>query len=269
MEDVITDLNIKTSMFESQDTIDKINRMIFVLYELISYTFGKLLGPNIPDPYVNLVDIFQPDDLIIIFNYDLLIESAMKQNNGFSEHSYQIHPYKVQNRNNWSNVNTISNIELYKLHGSINWVKCGECNSILILDERKFRSNIFNHENLNNIDCPRCNENGNLKRLIIPPIQFKNYNEYPFRYLWRRASKKIRNIGRIASLGYSLPNTDYSTRSLLRLLLKYKRMGDIQLITMNTSTTAERKYLKMFPGITELKREESIDSFVNTFQRWE
>jgi len=266
MEDVITDLDIKTSMFENEN---EYTYLTDILKELIAYTFGKLLGPNIPKKYTDLVKLFQPNDLILIFNYDLILERAMDKNGSFNKKSYLIHPFKIQQKKTWIESNEPYDLELYKLHGSINWVKCIECDSILILDEVIFRSNTFNCNYLNSIICPRCNIKGTLKRLIIPPVQSKKYNEYPFRYLWRRAARKMNNISRIASLGYSLPNTDYYTRSLLRLLYKYNRdLSNIQLITMNQTSKAEGQYLKLFPEITDIKHETSIEEFITTFINW-
>ena len=267
MEDIITDLDIKTSMFEEIE--NEYTNLIDILKELIAYTFGKLLGPNVPDKYSDLVKLFQPNDLIIIFNYDLIIERAIHQNGSFNKKSYLIHPYKIQKNKSWIESNGTFDIELYKLHGSINWVKCNECDSILVLDEVIFRANKFNYNYIKSITCPRCYIKGSLKRLIMPPVQSKNYNEYPFRYLWRRAARKIKGIGRIASLGYSLPNTDYYTRSLLRLLYKYNRdMSKIELITMNKTSNAESQYLKMFPEITDIKHETTIENFITSFITW-
>jgi hypothetical protein len=267
MEDVITDLDIKTRMFNDDE--NEYFKSSETLKELIAYVFGKLLGPNVPDKYVELVKLFQPDDLIVIFNYDMILEKALEKIGQFSPSSYMLHPYKIQKDKSWRSLQNNTQLELFKLHGSINWVKCVECNSISVLDEKIFRANIFNCNQKNTIACPRCNTKRGLTRLIIPPVQSKNYDEYPFRYLWRRAERKMSTIGRIASLGYSLPKTDYSARSLFRTLYKYNgNLNNLQLITVNRSFTAQDEYLKMFPEIQDIKNESTIEAFVNAFNNW-
>jgi hypothetical protein len=267
MEEVITDLSIKTNLFESSYGSFQ-SDLLEILKELISYTFGRTLYGPVSKNFKQLVKLITPNDVVIIFNYDLLIENALKIINKFNVNGYQIEYYKYKNGDVWQKEKKESKIKIYKLHGSINWIKCNECGSIYILNNNEYDKNIFEYKKIKKEVCLKCKEKNTLNRLIVPPILHKNYNEQPFRFLWRNAEKEIINIERIASLGYSLPPTDYTTRSLLRSILKEEPKKEIGLLTMNRSPESDTNYRKLFPNIRKPLRSINIEDFISMYKKW-
>jgi len=266
MEEVITDLSIKTSLFEPLNNNE--NLLLFnLLKELIAYTFGRALYGPISNEFKKLVRLMEPNDVIIIFNYDLLIENSLSSIKRFNPNGYQLEYCKEYKDDVWTKQHKESLINIYKLHGSINWIQCIDCNSLFILDKEDFNKNVFVSKKINKIICPKCKEKNTFNRLIIPPTLSKNYNENPFRSLWRNAEKKIVDIDRIASLGYSLPTTDYATRTLLRSINKIDPKKEISLLTMNRYHHAQEQFQKLLPNIKKTLRSKNISEFVKAFKK--
>jgi len=266
MEEIITDLSIQTSLFESSNK-SKINNNFNTLIELIAYTFGRTLYGPVQQDFIKFTKLLEPNDVIITFNYDLLLEKSLMHINKFNPNGYQIEYYKYLENGLWQKEQKESKIKIYKLHGSINWLKCKECDTLMINDPEEFNRNSFDCKNIDTVKCPKCGEINSLFRLIIPPIQSKNYNEHPFRFLWRNAGKEIQDIRRIASLGYRIPSTDYTTKSLLRSILKNIGNEEIKLLTMNRSHSAEDEYKKLLPNIIKPLRSTNILDFLTEFKK--
>lgn len=267
MEGVLTELWIRTNIFKPYNERSYYSPLLTVMKELIAFTFGKALYGPTSDKFKTFARLIKPEDVILIFNYDLLFENALRSIRRFKDSGYLINSYKVKNRSSWEDLKKPSHINIFKLHGSINWARCKECNSLYVLDKKEFRKKTFDCNYIMSMKCPRCNEIGSLSRLIIPPIQTKKYNEQPFRYLWRRAANEIKDIKRIASLGYSLPPTDYSTRTLLSHI-SLNNESKIKLITMNLSTKSIGKYRSLLP-ITEAQWSDNIEDFIKQYNSWE
>lgn len=256
MEEVFTDLSIKTSLFESKIESDVFSKYLETMKELTAYVIGRSLYGTIDPQILDLVSEFNNDDLIVIFNYELLIEKALESTGRFSCSGYNINPYKRYIGDSWHPINDTASLEIIKVHGSINWGRCMECDTLMILDENIYLSPDFECKKIKELGCPRCNQSGSISRVIVPPIQTKSYDDNPIRFLWRKTAREINSVNSIISLGYSLPKTDFSTRTLLRIIQQNKteeELSKLKLITMNRTSTAEQEYQKLLP----IKRENS------------
>lgn len=168
-------------------------------YEQVSYyedllidEFTKLLNPEHLAPghfsYALFKRLLEPQDSIISFNYDLIMESLL--NSAGLSYKYCL---ISQGANPGDNTNSIN---LLKLHGSLNIFYCPLCSTVY-----------FD----NSTTCSQCSKAGKsaaLRRFIIAPTLFKSFTVPALRSLWFTALQVLAGASQIYFIGYSLPEAD-------------------------------------------------------------
>jgi hypothetical protein len=154
-------------------------------------------------------------DSIITFNYDLVLERELEilkirplywcgpnALDGDAFHSEPFHDAKIE-------------LNLLKLHGSINWGICRKCNRLHFLPYNQYLV-----KNLAENICSQCRE-AISSSLIVPPTWNKGTEEEFIRYVWKAALKELIEAGRIFIVGYSFPETDQFFKYMLGLALAH------------------------------------------------
>ncbi|MFZ3171264.1 MAG: SIR2 family protein [Carboxydocellales bacterium] len=179
-----------------------------LLHEFISLLQPKLLQNNL-SCYNSFVSKLVPEDIILTFNYDLVVEKALeRQHFGFD---YLLSPTSSDAFQNNSQTSLISAIPVIKLHGSINLFFCNRCNHIQQACP----------ENDRNLVCSNCalitlpDERAILHPFLIAPTLFKSYSLPDLRRLWHSAFKYLSNANILIVIGYSLPAADILAAQLL------------------------------------------------------
>jgi len=178
------------------------NNIKKVELELLHHFIDLLKKQNLnynSSVYEKFIKKLNPDDTIVSFNYDLLIEKTLKNLN------LPMPNFGIINTSN-SFINN-SPFNLYKLHGSINWSYCPRCKEIFFQD-----SDIVDEE-INNLSAGNCIR----KPLIIAPTLYKSYSLPKLRILWKKAFKVLSNTPTIYFIGYSIPRADALVYQLLDL----------------------------------------------------
>ena len=158
---------------------------------------------------------------IITFNYDVGLDL------GLSRHDLAI-DYCLDN----VAPEGALEIEVMKLHGSINWTECLGChNKIEVYDVReavrseqqRFAETGIPHRTSVNFssrvgDLKHC-ENGHCDPdpVLVPPTANKVGFHKLLEPVWRRAAQRLREADNIFVLGYSWPNSDQFFRELYAL----------------------------------------------------
>jgi hypothetical protein len=95
------------------------NQLIF----LFATTLNEIANGPVSRNHVDLAKILQPDDVIVTFNWDTLMDRALTETDGWTVDSgYGVTPHGVF-RDGWSGPeNRPSLNKLIKLHGSVNWL---------------------------------------------------------------------------------------------------------------------------------------------------
>jgi hypothetical protein len=101
-------------------------------------------------------------------------------------------------------------IKLLKLHASMNWLYCPNCERMYIRPERKLI--------LNPIPC-KCQKQI-MRPMLVSPTFLKNFDNVHLRNVWHLAGAKLREAERVVFIGYSLPQADFDFRYLLQRHLK-------------------------------------------------
>lgn len=271
LEEVMTDIDVGSTLFESRHVVRGASHPYNVLVELITFTITRaLLGDPCP-LHRKLAAIIKEDDVVLDFNYDLLMDEALRLEGKLDDSSYGVNFLRVLKDGDWirPEEQEKSTISLLKLHGSFNWLRCTECSSEFLTRNINIRKEALDLASLKEMSCPRCSaEGGPMVRLVIPPVQTKEYNLEPYRFLWRSAAQKLKGILRIAFLGYSFSNTDFATKSLLRQIYRYVHGRDVRIHVMNPDSAAEQRATRLFPLSSTPTMTTSLGKFLEFYNDW-
>lgn len=118
--------------FDLQDALAKNNKFestfLQMSYNELVYLFASVIneiqnGP-ISKPHLKLAKNLSKDDVIATFNWDTLIERALEEEMSWTtDRGYGFSPKSIY-RNGWSSPEerASKSVQLYKLHGSTNWL---------------------------------------------------------------------------------------------------------------------------------------------------
>lgn len=101
-------------------------------------------------------------------------------------------------------------INLFKLHGSLNWLYCPTCISLTITPKEKSVSTMAEEP----IPCQTCQTQ--MIPIIIPPTFFKVMSNHFLQQIWREAEQALMVTKRIVFCGYSFPDADVHIKYLLK-----------------------------------------------------
>lgn len=206
----------KTSRFSQTLMERKRERLLDALSAVLeeSADVTKQQSPASDKPceyHASLVAALRPPDTIISFNYDCVIDHALRTSGadkwsatwGYGLDSSRIDPVSAAV---WSASPAASSnnktIRLLKLHGSLNWPRYPDVASEAI----RFRQKTFKQK-------------GDKYYEIIPPEFFKRIEKDPFKTLWKRAASALRHARILALVGFSFPPTDQLVEALFRAAL--------------------------------------------------
>lgn len=185
-----------------------------------------------------LVRALSPRDTIISFNYDCVIDHALRTTavgEWSAKYGYTFdRPSRVEGHENWSADDPPTHnetVHLLKLHGSLHWQ----------LPER------------DTSDDPRpiklkqklYQQRGTPRFTIIPPENVKRIDENRnIRRLWTHAERAIRTADTVALVGFSFTPTDLHVDSLFRFALADASLK--RLVIANPSPEHRRKIRAIF-----------------------
>lgn len=171
-------------------------------------------------------------------------------------------------------VNNTKIIDVYKLHGSLEWLYCSNCNKVMHLPFFHANYNlengelkqllIFNEkgESIQRIaTCPvdKCK----YQILIVPPTYNKNFNNSILKDLYFKALLKLRMAKNIIFIGYSFPDADYHIKALFNRVNMTRK--NVVVIDKFLDDNKKRKYLSICNHVKfkEIAFENCIDEFTS------
>ncbi len=124
------------------------------------------------------------------------------------------------------------NVKLLKLHGSMNWLQCTNCQRLYI----KFYQKLVDYRTFGNAKCRHCNKNYNgdgqsynLESNLIMPTFLKDLNNFQIKLIWQNAGIELSEADKIVFIGYSLPEADFELRQLLSRMVRQDAIIDVVL----------------------------------------
>lgn len=190
------------------------------LFEIIAYTIMMAQKGPICNKHLKIAKNLNKDDIIISFNYDTILDNALRKTLKLTDLGYKIDFSKVLSKNQWITAGPQnSDVTLLKLHGSLNWLRCKRCRLNFLIRtkiEIKTRSEMWNYLHPK---CIRCGTD-TVEIVLIPPLIGKNYHEAGLDYLWSDAyniiNRRKKDVEEIIVIGYSLPKADVASTLLFR-----------------------------------------------------
>ena len=112
-------------------------------------------------------------------------------------------------------------VKLLKIHGSLNWLNCPNCNRIFASKSEKIAiPNEFYQQS-----CKICSKQSydreeqkvgiQLEPNIILPTFLKSFDNFQYKLIWDQAAKELSEATKIIFMGYSFPQADFDFRQLL------------------------------------------------------
>lgn len=216
--------------------------------------------------HARLVGLIKPGDAIISFNYDTLLDDALTEAGKMSVNGYGVNfsgIYGALDHVVSSHLGESSAVELYKLHGSMNWLHCPACESTFLdtaaggvtVMERlrrayeshlKYLARAYAGDltadwllDIGESDVAECHFcRSYLARPIIPPIHNKSFSRHPFLLPWYRAAMSLASAENIIIIGYSLPPNDFYSR----LLFAFSGDDVRSVVVVNPEPTIAEKF---------------------------
>ncbi len=198
-----------------------------------TYIYLALIEPKINKNLLKLfINHLSKGDNIITFNYDLVLERALYEDNYWHpKDGYGIIFNNFPAITKQDNLKSI--IHIYKLHGSLNW----QSDTILGLDKyNNIKINSFYDDNTpifpgylqDEKNNPFIYE-GKHSGIWILPSFIKQFDIPQLLQIWEKAGQAINNADEIIVIGYSLPKED----SAAGLLLGTNQISDKKLIIID------------------------------------
>ncbi|MGA9350749.1 MAG: SIR2 family protein [Anaerolineae bacterium] len=165
--------------------------------------------------YDKLVDyIMHVDEIncMITFNYDLFLDQAMSINNHGILGDYNIEFAEVENCPGYerllSKQRRKEDVDLLKLHGSLNWARCPHCQRLFLAYFRRYRQ-------ISDQSCLSCG-NAHLVPVLVPPTLLKQMDIPELVGMWHRAEHFLERADTLTVIGYSFPDADIEAKWLFK-----------------------------------------------------
>ncbi len=148
----------------------------------------------------------QPGDTIITFNYDLLIEAALRRAGLWGLRD----GYGVDLSGSFRSLldEPESQVQVLKLHGSVGWFSIVMGRALLV---SQGAGQLLGYKNL---ETSSRNMGKGITLSQVLPSFVKIMAHYPLPRLWRAAAAALREADRVLFVGYSFPFADSAAHSL-------------------------------------------------------
>jgi hypothetical protein len=187
-------------------------RLLFPILALLDQ------GNNHKTAYDRLAGNLSDGDTLITLNYDTMLDSALHRRGWDPKKGYSIGGDTAR-KVKWSrdsSTDQILDVQLLKLHGSMNWFVGGEVTNL---------KKVFTSKPVR-ITKPRSNELAKHIRQIAPPIYGKIFEHEHWQHLWTEAFHALCAAEVIVVVGCSLIDTDFHLRALLSQVARTRKKKD-------------------------------------------
>ncbi|MEM9391334.1 MAG: hypothetical protein AAGA02_12720 [Bacteroidota bacterium] len=172
---------------------------------------------------------------VVSLNYDIIVDNALIKLM-LEKEDFRFVPNYGCEISSEGYKERIGKADLYKLHGSLNWLYCPACNRLEVgMDKsgkfmRKELDRLYRLKNINKVYTKglessykrrddKCNDSKcrtKLRPIIITPTHFKDYRNPHVSSVWYNAERALRTAKKIYIIGYSLPEDDIDVIYLLK-----------------------------------------------------
>lgn len=130
------------------------------------------------------------------------------------------------------------NVKLLKVHGSLNWLQCPNCQRLFT----KFGAGPALDNFLNPISCRHCRAcevDVKLQASLVMPTFLKDLRNFQIKLVWQNAAVELMEATEVVFIGYSLPHADFEFRQLLSRMVQ--KTASIHVVLKNGKKASERR----------------------------
>jgi hypothetical protein len=229
------------------------------LKDLLARTLDyALMGPPCKK-HRSLAKSMKPGDIVLSLNYDLLLDNSLMHLKKMGDSGYAMNFFKVNSDGVWVSPSLEpSQVTLLKLHGSLNWIRCDLCGSLLLYRRRK--QTLISGERF---QCPRCLSGDTYaERVMIPPVQAKDYRDRDLAFLWVQADRAMKEFSKVICIGYSFSPLDFDMNTLMRRL-RAKQNRTPEICFVSPDKTAQNRLRHLF-GAKVMRRFHDLSSYLES-----
>ncbi|TDT51121.1 SIR2 family protein [Fonticella tunisiensis] len=151
------------------------------------------------------------ETIFITTNYDILIDSAICSILPSININYGVDFINYGIESGWSRPDDNS-IKIYKLHGSLNWLYCPDCNNLKLTKKECGLIHL-----VTDFSKAICSECGSIMLpVIVPPTYFKDMTNVFISTIWNKAENVLRDVKHFIFCGYSFCDSDIHIKYLLK-----------------------------------------------------
>lgn len=132
------------------------------------------------------------------------------------------------------------NVKLLKLHGSMNWLQCPNCQRLFV--QFGLKEEILNRVGIT--PCRHCEKSGYGNFLVgslVMPTFLKDLSNFQIKLVWQNAGVELMEARRLVFIGYSLPQADFEFRQLLSRMVHKDAIVDV-VLHKGKGADARRRY---------------------------
>lgn len=280
IEELFSYIDIEIERSFSAELIEMRQQLLHLIKSVLFNLERKVLGKS--GEYNDFVSRLDPQDTIISFNWDLLLDNVLERETilkrNYKGQGSEVVPPQYHNFIQGLSAlreRTIKHVTFgipysgwnaevgyyLKMHGSIDWFYCSNesCRAfprvfpLLELDQTHH--------------CSECHEP--IGSLLVPPTFNKEYRKYPLiRKIWNLAAKEMTTANELTIWGYSLPPTDFYSSWLLQQARKapLNKLVIINPAIVTTTGKVRKTFVRRFKYIF-LGKTKAIDIFLyKTFE---
>lgn len=153
------------------------------------------------------------------------------------------------------------NVKLLKIHGSLNWLQCTNCQRLFT----GFGAELAVSEKIGS-GCRHCKKHGfeaTVRSALIMPTFLKDLSNFQIKLVWQNASVELMEARKIVFIGYSLPEADFEFRQLLSRMVH--RDAEIEVVLWGRATSYDdekKRFERFFAGKKIVFEPEGVQGFV-------
>ena len=183
---------------------------------------------------------------IITTNYDLSIDPQFERAIANNRVDYGI-PYRGMDRQGTIILQPANPLfRYYKLHGSLNWLKCDLCGQYYIHKNDTVAHQAFREEIDDDNTCA-CNDHLKLRTVLVAPSLVRDIRDSNLLQIWKSAIEAIRTADELVFIGYSLPPEDLAIKSvIMRGLNGRTKRKALKVEVIQNDSNSEQNYYNLF-----------------------
>lgn len=188
-------------------------------------------------------------------NYDTLIDNALIKALEFKDKIYLDYGIDFINFDEKDSKNSEDSgdrwvkpgnpsVNLYKIHGSLNWLYCPTCNNVRLTPKEKtgFIKLHDEHTKESKSKCRSCKTD--YCPIIVPPTFYKDFTNVYLSIIWNKVEKDLLNTEHLIFCGYSFPDADMHIKYLIKRAQKNRKGRKLKISVVNNhpGKNEESKY---------------------------